>query len=272
MLYSIQEVKQMEDKNKYYEMSEYQVVKANELIQKSRFNLSTLQQKIVLFLISKVKPTDEEFKRYEFSIYDFCQVCGIEPKGENYPAIRRAIKDISDKSMWLDLQDEDGTETLIRWIHKPSFKRNSGTITLQLDEDLKPYLLQLKKNFTQYQLLWTLQFSCKYSIRLYELIKSYMFEPELITEKVFELEALKLALNAENHKTYYNFNVRALAPAVKEISEKSNIDLSYEPIKTGKTITHIKFIFSEYPRTDTRLRQLNIERKYNLNQFKFNDF
>lgn len=37
------------------------VVKANALIQKSRFSLSLQQQKIVLYLISKIQPNDEEF-------------------------------------------------------------------------------------------------------------------------------------------------------------------------------------------------------------------
>ena len=53
---------------------EKQVVKANDLIQKSRFNLSLQQQKIVLYLISQITPYDEEFKLYEFSILDFCRI------------------------------------------------------------------------------------------------------------------------------------------------------------------------------------------------------
>ena len=47
------------------------VVKANDLIQKSRFSLTLQQQKIILYLISKIMPTDENFQLYEFSIPDF---------------------------------------------------------------------------------------------------------------------------------------------------------------------------------------------------------
>lgn len=253
-------------------MSEYQVVKANELIQKSRFSLSTLQQKIVLFLISKIKPTDEEFKRYEFSISDFCQVCGIEPQGENYPAIRKAIKDIADKSMWLELQDKEKTMLLVRWIETPIIKRNSGTISLQLNENLKPYLLQLKSNFTQYELVWTLQFKSKYSIRLYELIQSYMFNRNIMTEKIFPLDELKKALNAENHKTYHNFYSRALNPAIKEINEKSDLEIEFEPIKTGRTVSHIKLTFTEKDFAYSSYIRHKIELEYNLNQFKLKGF
>ena len=94
------------------------VVKANELIQKSRFNLSLQQQKIVLYLISQITPYDEDFKLYEFSISEFCRVCGIdETSGKNYQDLKAAIKEIADKSLWITLEDE---ETLLRWIEKPT--------------------------------------------------------------------------------------------------------------------------------------------------------
>ena len=48
--------KALADRNQY-------VVKANDLIRKTRYNLTTQQQKIVLFAISKIKPTDYNFMR-----------------------------------------------------------------------------------------------------------------------------------------------------------------------------------------------------------------
>ena len=61
----------------YLELRDKTVVKANDLIQKSRFNMTLQQQKMILFLISQVSPFDEDFKVYEFSIQEFCRVCGI---------------------------------------------------------------------------------------------------------------------------------------------------------------------------------------------------
>ncbi len=73
--------------NKYLELRNKTVTKANDLIQKSRFNLSLQQQKIVLYLISQVTPFDEDFKLYEFSIAEFCRVCGIDDNnGKIYQA------------------------------------------------------------------------------------------------------------------------------------------------------------------------------------------
>ena len=42
------------------------VNKSNDLIQRSRFNLSLQEQKIILYLISQITPYDHDFKLYEF--------------------------------------------------------------------------------------------------------------------------------------------------------------------------------------------------------------
>lgn len=72
----------------YNDITEFRdktVIKANELIQRSRFNLSLQEQKVILYLISQIEYADTDFKLYDFSIVDFCRVCGIETdNGKNY--------------------------------------------------------------------------------------------------------------------------------------------------------------------------------------------
>ena len=64
-------------KEHYLVVKDQRVVKSNDLIQKSRFDLSLQEQKIILYLISQITPYDEEFKLYEFSITDFCKILAI---------------------------------------------------------------------------------------------------------------------------------------------------------------------------------------------------
>ena len=91
------------------------VRKSNELIQKSRFNLSLQQQKIILFLISQITPYDEEFKTYHFNIIEFCNICGIDIKGgKSYEELKDNIKAIADKSMWITLPDNKNKDLYIR--------------------------------------------------------------------------------------------------------------------------------------------------------------
>lgn len=255
----------MEQENKYLELRNNTVVKANELIQKSRFSLSLQQQKIVLYLISQITPHDEDFKLYEFSISEFCKVCGIDYKsGQNYADLKEAIKEIADKSIWIRL--ENGKQTLLRWIEKPYIDDNSGIIQIKLDADMKPYLLQLKENFTQYELLWTLNFKSKYTIRLYELIKSIHFHELEVYRREFELDDLRRMLGAETYKTYQTFKTRALEPAIEEINRFSDKNVSYEPIKRSRAVAKIRLSISTKEPLDRIKLQSEIEREFGLNQ------
>lgn len=235
------EVIQMQD-NKAIAVRHNIVVKANDLIQKSRFSLSLQQQKIVLYLISQIQPKDEDFKLYEFNIQDFCRVCGIdETSGKNYKALKQAIKGIRDKSLWITLPDE--SESLVSWIEKTKILPKSGKIQIKLDEDMKPFLLQLKSNFTRYELIWTLSFKSKYSIRLYEYIKSIHYKELETYVREIPIDRLKELMGTE-YKEYRDFHSRALKPAVQEINEYSDKILTYEPIREGRKVSAIRFTIS----------------------------
>lgn len=255
----------MKQDERYLDLRKNTVVKANELIQKSRFSLSLQQQKIVLYLISQITPYDEDFKLYEFSINEFCRVCGIDTtSGNNYADLKNAIKEIADKSIWIKL--ENGKQTLVRWIEKPYINENSGIIQIKLDADMKPYLLQLKHNYTQYELLWTLNFKSKYTIRLYELVKSIHFHELEDYSREFELDDLRRMLGAETYKTYQTFKSRALEPAIREINGYSDKNVSYEPIKRGRAVVKIVLTVSSKDTFDKIKLQSEIEKQFGLNQ------
>ena len=224
--------KQEPNNNNYPVPNRYNtVIKANTLIQRSRFSLSAQQQKIVLFIISQIEPYDEEFKLYEFKITEFCKVCGIEPKGDIYSLLKNQIKAISDKSLWIEL--ENGEETLVRWIEKPYIDKKSGTIKIKIDEDMKPYLLQLKERFTEYDLIYTLNFKSKYSIRLYEYLKSIHYRKLKPYTQTLSIDKFQKMLDS-TYEEFKDFHTRVLKLAQKEINTFSDINFEYELIKEGR--------------------------------------
>lgn len=237
------------------------VVKSNDLIQRSRFSLSAQQQKIILYLISKISPKDEEFHKYKFSIGEFCRVCGLDASnGKNYLELRRAIKELRDRSIWVQL--EDGRETLISWISKAYLEPNNGVIEIRLDEDLRPYLLDLKRNFTQFELVYTLHFKSKYSIRLYELLQSIHYNKKESYSKQYTIEDLQKLLDAEKYKDYKNFKARVLLPSLKEINQYSDKAVSFEEIKKGRRVTDIVITVSHKTLEERIEIQAEIERDF----------
>lgn len=264
--------------DEYRSLEQKTVVKANELITHTKFSLTAQQQKIILFLISQVQPGDDDFREYEFSIQDFCRVCGLDRAGgHNYEIVEAALEDLADVkityngSAWIPI--EGGWKTLLRWIEKPYINPGSARIKVRLDKDMKPFLLHLKAHFTQYELLWTLQFTGRYTIRLYELCKAKHFDKLQPVELELDLDYLKDRLDAGTYDRWPDLRRRVIEPAIAEINAKSDMQLSYTPRKkkrSGGTSSILLRI--ETKDAPERLKlYADLEREYSLDQYSLFD-
>lgn len=218
----------------------YFVVKANDLITKSRYSLSFQQQKILLYFISRIKPNDEERTLYELSIKEFSKVCGYdENSGYYYQAIKADIKKLCDSSSWIET--EPGKEELFRWIDRAEINKNSGTIKISFHHTVSQYLFALSERYTQYSLYNALCLSHKYSIRLYEYLYSMRYKGQFTVS----IDELKKRIDAEKYTKISHFKDRVLEPAIEEIDNMTDLEVEYNYIKTGRQITHIVFSFDE---------------------------
>jgi len=218
----------------------FKITKSNTLIQKSGFELSAQEQKIMLYLISKIKPDDNVFITSDFDITEFCKVCGTDiTSGKNHKDIESALTILASKVLWVKLTN--GEKTIIRWIDKPYLNEQTGKMRIKFDDLLKPYLLQLKNNFTQFELVYTLAMKSRYSIRLYEILRSYEYKHTIIE---FELDTLKELLSATVYNRYQDFRRKVLEVATNEINDLSDIHAAYELIKDGRKYSKIQFIIT----------------------------
>ena len=235
--------KNLEEINERKEIREARnelVVKHNDLLRKSRYTLSANEQKIIIYLISKINTDDKELKEIEINILDFCKVIGIEINGDAYNRVKETIKSLADKSWWLTFTEKK--ETLFRWINEAEIEKGNGIIKLQLSNHLKPYLLELKQNFTKYELINILSLRSKYSIRLYELLKSYLWQGGW---QVSVKEIRELLETEGKYKEFKDFRKRVLNPAIEEINGYTDLQIEISTLKRGKSISHLHFKIDE---------------------------
>lgn len=210
------------------------VIKSNELIQKSRYQLSLQEQKVLLYLISKIRPEDEDFAAYEFQMRDLCKLMGISCNPKNYKNFRDTIQALADKSFWIE---RDGKDVLCRWLTEIEIEPGTSIVGIQLDAKLKPYLLQLQKQFTMFSLEYILLMRNKYSIRIYELLKSYEYQ-RFYTVNV---EEFKHRIQVNGYSNYTDFRVKVLDIAISEINRYTDIDVDVVPIREGRSICYLEF-------------------------------
>lgn len=252
---------------------EYKVVKHNDLIQKARYNLTVNQQKLIAYVISLIKPTDKDLMRYELSVADFCELCGID-KEHFYNEFKSIMLDLDSKSFLVETEEKIFN---FRWFSEFEYLKGKGKVIVQLNSNLKRYLLDLYGHYTQYELYNILAIKGKYAIRFYELFQSYFTSKGTkSTEKTVDIAELRKLLIAENYNEYRAFRRRVLEPSIFEINEYTDLTVSYEPIKQGKTVAAIKFIvkrkvypsnYAAYINTIDRINKKNGQIKGQMSLF-----
>ena len=224
------------------------IYKADTLLQKGRFELSLTEQRLILYAISQIKPTDTKFQEYTLWIKDFYDICGIKEL-DSYTALKKILLDMRKKVWWITMDDpnEPGMEceSAVSWFEITRTSKKSGKIVIAFHPDMMPYLLELARQreegvgyYTQYTFRYVLPMKSQYSIRLYELLKSYQKNNR---EWWFKIDELKRLLDCQNYIRFADFRLRVLEIAVKEINDFSDINIHYKTQKDGKRIDVITF-------------------------------
>ena len=234
---------------------EQYVVKANDLIRRTRYSLTAQQQKIILFAISKIKPEDDIHTEYTFDINELARACGmnIRDGGYYYDRIKDDLRQLA-RPEWVRMTIENGkvADRMISWINSDAeILPGDSTVTISFNKHLQPYLFDLKEKYTQYKLQNVLVFRGKYAIRLYEILRSYTTQRAIDDSKEVEadisLQDLRTLLDTDAYDRWVDFNRFILKPAVKEINERADdIHIEYYPMRAehARTIEKINFVIT----------------------------
>lgn len=225
------------------------VIKGNDLIN-ARYTLTMTELKLVLCAIAQIQPDDDDFKLYEIDTRDYTDLTGSQNKGES-TRLRSVTLDLMKKP--IELPTDDGYEQM-NFISYAKYMFNQSKVQIRFDPAMKPYLLKLKKRFTQYKLHYVMQMQSYYSIRLYEMLKQYA----PIGRRVVDIEQLHDILQTpKSYRRFGNFRQRVLEPAQEEINEKTDINFTYKTVKSGRSVADLVFQISTKQGTEATLLSKN---------------
>ena len=106
---------------------------------------------------------------------------------------------------------------------------------------LREYLLELRDNFTKAQLTELLKLKSASSYRIYWLLREYA----AFGKRTIKLDELKAILGLDQeYDRFNNFRARVLERAKAELAE-TDLPFTYEPIKEGREVTQIRFLFKQ---------------------------
>ena len=200
------------------------LIQDNALIN-ARYSLSLYEIRIVFYMIAEISPEDQDFKTYTMPVKDFIRELG-GTKEDFYTRSKSIIRGLMGRTIELPKQDPG-----YKFSHFFSFieyHENEGIIDFRFDKSLKPYLLQLKENFTKSDLKYVLKLKTPYSVRIYHLLKQF----EQTRWRKITLEELKEILGVEDkYPEYRDFKRRILLPSLKQINQHTDLFIDYEEDK-----------------------------------------
>ena len=142
------------------------VSKDNALICAS-YRLSLTEMQIILYGIGLINPMQMEFPlSYRIDIDRFAKMFSRE-----HGQIYQEVKDAVVKRFWardFSYIDEKGKTVTLRWLTKMVHEDKTGYIEIKFSEEIRPYLHELRGNFTAYYIEQIAKFKSIYSVRLYE--------------------------------------------------------------------------------------------------------
>ena len=138
-------------------------------------------------------------------------------------------------------------------------------VKIEFHREIMPYLINLKKNFTQHALSDIAELNSKYSIILYRWLSMNYNQYEHYSNKggrrveqveayrnpTISMEELRIMTDTVNeYKDFRNFEKRILKNSIEEITEHTSFNVTYDKIKKGRSIDSIVFHITKKRRAD----------------------
>lgn len=138
-------------------------------------------------------------------------------------------------------------------------------VTIQFSDRIMPYLINLKKNFTQHALSDLAELNSKYSIILYRWLSMNYNQYEHYSNKggrreeqveeyrnptISMRELREMTDTVNEYKLFTNFSKYVLDKPLEEINAHTSFNVSYDKVKKGRSIDSIVFHITKKHRAD----------------------
>ena len=215
------------------------VAKKNSILPKlAPLGLSELR--LLAFCLAHYDSRKSDNRKFTAKVKDLTSIFPSMDEKSAYDLVRKAVIAINRKP----LQDErirpDGRTELLTyfWFSGFTYIPAAGEFTFILSDQIEPYLLDLKGEFSMYRLKDVYQFSSALTWKVYEFMKQW----ESAGKWAVGLDELRDLLGiAGKYPRWEDFKTWVLEKPIKDINQQSDLTVSYEKTKTVRTVTGVVF-------------------------------
>ncbi|MCS3635916.1 plasmid replication initiation protein [Salinibacter ruber] len=227
------------------------VAKANDLI-RARHSLSTMEQRVLVMMVAKLS-RESEFPVQEIPIHEIADISDID--GSNvYRAAQDICDSLVDQTVDIHDQSEEGNRryTTYNCFSMCQYEEGKGVIRAKFNEDMRPFLLELKRRFTLYLVTVFLRLRSKYSTQIYELLKMR----QGLSNLRMSIEEFRWKLGLEDkYQEFAQMKRRVIEQARGELKKRADIYFTYRVIREGRSAKEIQFYIHENEEVTQELKE-----------------
>jgi len=239
------------------------VIQTNPVLE-GNYRLGERAMRLLKVIISQIDDKrDQEFFVYEFTTTDLYAALGLESTQRKFDDLGEAIQELRKVDIHIPGHlSKDGADVFTGMLQKGRVHQGQNRTTVQIDGELKPFLLQVQGKFTKYELSEVLSFRGAYTLRFYEWFKAEQYKASksgswYVAMELHEIRRRLGMLNKQGKVNLYprwqDFRRRVLDSVVEEISEKTDYLVSWEAGQK-RAVRDVKFIIEPKPKTGAAAR------------------
>ena len=208
------------------------------------FKSMSIDEKRLLILSSPIARTQgiTEKDAIFIRVDEFAKECGIKTQSA-YVQLETASRSLIKR--YFSYQNEKGKKVLSNWVIDCTYE--SGGIAIRFPEIVLLMLTHFDKlnPYTKYKKDIVLKLKKDYSFDIYHLAKKH----QAMGQFEMSLEHLKQELGLpDSYQDLSNLKKRVLTPSLTEITANTDITLTFENIKSGRSVVGFRFIIKEKPK------------------------
>ena len=189
---------------------------------------------------TKISSNDPVF----ISSSEFSKECGID-LSTAYTALELASERLFTR--FFGYTNAEGDRVKMRWLNKVIYKAGQGGSELYFTDEVLLLLREFDalNPYTKYKKEVVLRLKKDYSLDFYHLAKKHqtMGGFQISLDELFEQLGLP-----ESYQDLSNLKKRVIKPSLDEITTNTDIDLTYENVKRGRSVVGFKFTVREKPK------------------------
>jgi plasmid replication initiation protein len=209
-----------------------------------------MQARFVYVAMAQIRPDDYDFLTVEMSVGDIVKALGLSDAGSNYDQVRAVKKGAMSRVLELDTGNGELSFNWFSWVN---YIKSRDVLQVCFNDQLKPYILELKKQFQIHTITDLSKLQGRYSMGLYLVAMSYKGmagtggnKPgEWYVDLQFDYLRQHFKIGDNQYKVKADLRIRVIDNPIREINEAGigiRIDCDYDKWRRGRRLDGVRLI------------------------------